>query len=64
MEEGQRKKYSGKCINCGGALELVELDIQGAKKIMQCENCGLFHIYKKDFFGRYKLVKVTKLLDK
>ena len=64
MEEGQHKKYSGRCIDCGGALELVELDIQGAKKIMQCEDCRLFHIYKKDFFGRYKLVKVTKLLDK
>jgi len=64
MKEKQQKKYSGKCIACRGTLELVELDIQGAKKIMQCQDCGLFHIYKKDFFSRYKLVKVTKILDK
>jgi len=27
---------------------------------MQCQNCGLFHFYKKDFFGKYNLLKVTK----
>lgn len=64
MEERQLKKCAGKCFDCGGMLKLIELDIQGVNKIMQCQDCGLFHIYKKDFFGRYKLVKVTKLLDK
>jgi len=64
MKEGQERKYLGKCIDCKGTLELVELDIEGAKKIMQCRDCGLFHIYKKDFLGRYKLVKVTKMLNK
>ena len=64
MEEGLQKRYTGKCFDCGGLLELVELDIQGVSKIMQCQDCGLFHLYKKDFLGRYKLVKITKKLDK
>jgi hypothetical protein len=64
MEEGQQKRYMGKCFDCGGLLELVELDIQGVSKIMQCQDCGLFHLYKKDFLGRYKLIKITKKLDK
>lgn len=64
MEERQQRKFSGKCFDCGGPLDLVELDIQGVNKIMRCQDCGMFHIYKKDFLGRYKLVKVTKILDK
>jgi hypothetical protein len=29
-------------------------------KIVACRNCGLFHYYKKDFVGNYKLIKVSK----
>jgi len=42
---------------------LVELDIQKATKVMQCQNCGLFHFYKKDFFGKYKLLRLAKNLN-
>lgn len=62
VEEREQKRHTGKCFDCGGILELVELDIQGATKIMQCQDCGLFHLYKKDFLGKCKLLKVTKKL--
>lgn len=64
MEEVSGKRHTGKCFDCGGTLELFELDLRGVNKIMQCRDCGLYHIYRKDFLGRYKLVKVSKLLDK
>lgn len=60
MEGVDRKKHTGKCFDCGGMLELVELDIQGPMKIMQCQDCGLYHLYKKDFLGKYRLLRVTK----
>jgi len=63
MVEEKGKKYSGECYDCGGTLELIELDIKKATKIMQCQNCGLFHFYKKDFFGKYNLLRVTKNPD-
>jgi DNA-directed RNA polymerase subunit RPC12/RpoP len=63
MVEEKGKKHTGKCFDCGGPLELVELDIKKATKIMQCQNCGLFHFYKKDFFGKYSLLRVTKNPD-
>jgi Tfp pilus assembly ATPase PilU len=62
VEEREQKRHIGKCFDCGGILELVELDMQGATKIMQCQDCHLFHLYKKDFLGKYKLLKVTKKL--
>jgi hypothetical protein len=27
---------------------------------MLCQACGLYHFYKKDFIGNYKLSKVSK----
>jgi len=39
---------------------LFELDMKRSTKIMVCQNCGLFHFYKKDFLGNYKLSKVSK----
>jgi hypothetical protein len=63
MEEGNQKKHTGRCFDCGGILELVEMEIQGSTKIMKCLNCGLFHVYKKDFLGRHRLSRVTKNLE-
>jgi transcription elongation factor Elf1 len=63
FEEGERKRHTGTCYDCGGQLELVELDIQKTTKIMKCKNCGLFHFYKKDFLSGYKLIKVSKNLN-
>jgi hypothetical protein len=60
MVEEEPRKHTGKCYDCGGPLELFELDIKQSTKIMKCQNCGLFHFYKKDFIGNYKLTKVSK----
>jgi hypothetical protein len=53
-------KHSGKCYDCGGQLELFEMDMNKSTKIMLCQACGLYHFYKKDFIGNYKLSKVSK----
>jgi hypothetical protein len=53
-------RHTGKCYDCGAALELYEMDMKKSTKIMLCQTCGLFHFYKKDFVGRYRLTKVSK----
>jgi hypothetical protein len=63
MLVGNKKRHTGKCFDCSGALELIELDIQKNRKIMKCQNCSLLHYYKKDLFGRWKLLKVTKKIE-
>ncbi|MEA2089209.1 MAG: hypothetical protein U9O89_00390 [Thermoproteota archaeon] len=60
-EEG--KRFKGKCIDCGEVLELFELDFKQGRKILQCPKCGLYHFYKKDWLGRWKLVKAGKVSD-
>jgi len=60
MTEEKGKKHTGKCFDCDGITELVELDVQKRTKIMRCQNCGLFHFYKKDFLGGWKLLKVAR----
>ena len=60
MTETKKGKHTGECYDCGGPLELFEIDNKKATKIMLCQSCGLFHYYKKDFFGNYKLTKVSK----
>lgn len=61
LAEGKTRRHTGKCCDCSGPLELFEVDMQKSTKIMACHNCGLFHYYKKDFFGNYKLLKATKI---
>jgi len=60
MPEETVKKHTGKCFDCSGSLVLFEIDMQKSTKIMLCQSCGLFHYYKKDFIGNYKLTKVSK----
>jgi len=57
------KTYTGKCVDCGSLLELYEVDFEKNRRIMQCTRCGLYHFYKKDFFGKWKLVKAGKVSD-
>lgn len=63
MSKGTDKRYGGKCIDCGSPLELFELDLAKGRRVMQCTRCGLYHFYKKDFFGKWKLVKAGKVSD-
>ncbi len=60
MTEEKARKYTGKCYDCSGPLELFEMNLDKSTKIMLCQNCGLYHFYKKDFIGQYKLTKVSK----
>ncbi len=60
MTEEKSKKHTGKCYDCNGPLELFEMNLDKSTKIMLCQNCGLYHFYKKDFIGQYKLTKVSK----
>ncbi len=55
------RKHTGKCVDCGSPLELYELDFKKQRKVLKCQRCGLFHLYKKDFFGKWKLVKAAKV---
>ena len=41
-------------------MDLFEMDLQNSKIVMFCRACGLFHYYKKDFFGNWKLRKASK----
>jgi DNA-directed RNA polymerase subunit RPC12/RpoP len=63
MNERIDKTYIGKCIDCGSSLELYEIDFDKSKRIMQCTRCGLYHFYKKDFLGKWKLVKAGRVSD-
>jgi hypothetical protein len=60
MSNQPTKKHTGKCYDCEGLLELIELDVEKGTRIMMCQRCGLYHSYKKDFFGSWKLLKVSK----
>ena len=57
------KTYGGKCVDCGSPLELYEIDFKKSRRIMQCTRCGLYHLYKKDFFGKWKLAKASRVSD-
>jgi len=63
MTEEKTGKHAGKCYDCGGSLELFEIDMKKFTKIMLCRSCGLFHFYKKNFVGNYRLTKVSKNAD-
>ena len=63
MSSDTDKTYSGECVNCGSPLELYEIDFDKNVRIMQCTKCGLYHFYKKDFLGKWKLIKASRLSD-
>jgi DNA-directed RNA polymerase subunit RPC12/RpoP len=63
MNADTDKTYKGKCVDCGSPLELYEIDFDKNRRIMQCTRCGLYHFYKKDFFGKWKLVKAGRVSD-
>ena len=56
---GQKTK-ANKCKNCNYPLEVYEIDFKKNTKILRCQRCGLYHIYKKDFVGKWKLRKAVR----
>lgn len=63
MSGGTERTYSGECLDCGSHLELYEIDFERGRRIMQCTRCGLYPFYRKDFFGKWKLVKAGRVSD-
>jgi len=59
----EMRTHTGKCVDCGSTLELYEIDFEKGRRVLICQRCGLFHLYEKDFFGRWKLVKAAKVSD-
>jgi DNA-directed RNA polymerase subunit RPC12/RpoP len=61
--EEERRKHTGRCIDCGEDLELYMLDLKKGRRVLQCNRCGLYHFYKKDMLGKWKVVKASKIPD-
>jgi len=61
--EETRRKHTGQCLDCGKALELYMLDLKKSRRVLHCVSCGLYHFYKKDFFGKWKLARAAKVPD-
>jgi hypothetical protein len=57
------KKHTGKCFDCGGTTELVEFDAKKGRRIMMCQQCGLYHFEKQELLGGWKLLKASKRPD-
>jgi RNase P subunit RPR2 len=54
-------KYKpNRCKNCDYPLEVYEIDFKKNTKVMKCQRCGLYHYYKKDFVGKWRLLKAAK----
>ena len=60
--EAQRK-HTGRCIDCGAVLQLYKLDLKKGRRMLVCSRCGLYHFYKKDFLGKWKLLQASKVDD-
>ncbi len=56
---GQKRK-ANTCTNCNYPLEVYEIDFKKNRKVLRCQRCGLYHFYKKDFVGKWKLQKAVK----
>ena len=63
MSVENENAYGGECIDCCSRLRLYEIDFELNRRIMQCTRCGLYHFYRKDFFGKWKLVKAGRVSD-
>jgi len=59
--DSRPKAHTGKCRNCGYATELYEIDFKKDMRVLRCPRCGLFHFYKKDIIGRWRLLKAARL---
>jgi hypothetical protein len=61
MVTEENRSYKGKCLDCSSSLELYEIDFEKRRRVMQCRQCGLYHLYKRDFFGKWKLIKASRV---
>ena len=63
MSVEANKTYTGNCVDCDAGLQLYEVDFNKGRRIMQCTRCGLYHFYKRNFVGKWKLVKASRVSD-
>lgn len=63
MSAKKERKRVNSCYDCQTPLELFEFDMQRNRRIMKCKSCGLFHFYKRNLLGTWKLLKVSKNFD-
>jgi DNA-directed RNA polymerase subunit RPC12/RpoP len=63
MSDEKGKALKGKCARCNSPLELYEIDFEKGRRIMKCTECGLFHLYRRDFLGKWKLVRAGQTPD-
>ncbi len=54
------KTKANTCTNCNYPLEIYEIDFKKSRKILKCQRCGLYHYYKKDIVGKWRLQKAVK----
>lgn len=52
-----------KCVGCQASLELYEIEFDKNRRTLQCTTCGLYHFYKKNFLGKWKLLKASRISD-
>lgn len=50
-----------KCTNCKYPLQVYHIDFKKYRKVLMCQRCGLYHHYKKNLVGRWKLQRVAKM---
>jgi transcription elongation factor Elf1 len=55
-----QKIQTNKCTNCNYPLEVYEIDFKKNRKVLKCQRCGLYHFYKKDLVGRWKLQRAKR----
>lgn len=56
-----KKAKANRCTSCEYPLEIYEIDFKKSRKILRCQRCGLYHYYKKDLVGKWRLQKAVKL---
>jgi len=52
-----------KCVACQASLELYEIEFDKNRRVLQCTACGLYHFYKRNFLGKWKLLRAGRISD-
>lgn len=54
---------SERCVECRSPLRVHDISFQTGHARVQCEKCGLLHIYKKDRLRGWHVVRVTRRVN-
>ena len=53
-------KVSERCVECRSQLRVYDINVKTGRARVQCEKCGLLHIYKKNRLRGWHIVRVTR----